>query len=198
MRTEEPPEEAADLGFPAFATSNTTRVAGADSIADAAGIALATFPTGGAVEGPNAVTLVPADDWAAGIAAASLVSDPIGAPILLTDDDELPELTADALASLAPAGSAETDNRQVFAIGSRAGPGGARSRRGSRARTPPRSAAEVARAARAADRGAARAPPDRELGRLGVRDAGGGLGGPLGRPGAVRAARLGAGRDAAR
>jgi hypothetical protein len=129
VRAEEPAEEPTDLGFPAFATSNTTRVAGADPIADAAGVALAAFPVAGAVEGPAAVTLVPADDWAAGIAAASLVSPPVGAPILLTDGEELPELTASALEALAPRGSAETGNRQVFAIGSAPEPDGARVQR---------------------------------------------------------------------
>jgi hypothetical protein len=40
-------EEAApgELGFPAFATRNTTRVGGADAIADAAGVAQAVFPS---------------------------------------------------------------------------------------------------------------------------------------------------------
>jgi ell wall binding domain 2 (CWB2) len=117
VRADEPPEEPTDLGFPAFATSNTTRVAGADSVAVAAGIALAVFPNAGGVDGPNAVTMVPADDWAAGIAAASLVSDPVSAPILLSEGDELPELTTLALDSLDPRGSAETDGRQAFAVG---------------------------------------------------------------------------------
>ena len=49
----EAPEEPADLGFPAFATRNTTRVAGEDSVANAAGVALATTPTGGVVKGPD-------------------------------------------------------------------------------------------------------------------------------------------------
>lgn len=124
VRTEEPPGEPTDLGFPAFATSNTTRVAGADSIAVAAGISLATFPSTGGVDGPNAVTIVPSDEWAAGIAAASLVGDPVGAPILLSDGDELPELTALALTSLDPRGASETDGRQAFAVGSAPEPEG--------------------------------------------------------------------------
>jgi ell wall binding domain 2 (CWB2) len=126
VRTEEPPEEPTDLGFPAFATSNTTRVAGADSAAVAAGVALAVFPSAGAVDGPNAVTVAPADDWAAGIAAASLVGDPVGAPILLSDGEELPELTALALDSLDPQGSAETDGRQAFTVGGAPEPDGLR------------------------------------------------------------------------
>ena len=126
VRTEEAPEAPADLGFPAFATSNTTRVAGADSVATAAAVALATFPSTAGAAGPNAVTLVPVDDWAAGVAAAALVATPVDAPILLTDGDELPELTEDALASLAPRGAPETQGRQVFAVGSAPEPQGAR------------------------------------------------------------------------
>ena len=120
----EAPEETEDLGFPAFATKNTTRVAGVDPIADAAGVALAVDPSTGGVPGPGAVTLVDAEDWAGGIAAASLVAEPVGAPILLSDGDELPELTASAIRALAPAGAPETDGRQVFAVGDAARPAG--------------------------------------------------------------------------
>ena len=118
------PEQPTDLGFPAFATKNTTRVAGADPIGDAAGSALAVYPSTGGVEGPDAVTLVDADDWQAGVAAASLVAAPVSAPILIGDGGELPELTATAIRSLAPAGSSETGGRQVFAIGDAPRPAG--------------------------------------------------------------------------
>jgi ell wall binding domain 2 (CWB2) len=118
------PAEPADVGFPEFATKNTTRVAGADPVADAAGVALAVYPSTGGVAGPDAVTLVDAGDWRAGVAAAALVAAPVDAPILLTDGDELPQLTADAIRSLAPAGSSETGGRQVFAIGDAAQPAG--------------------------------------------------------------------------
>jgi hypothetical protein len=118
------PQAAADLGFPAFATKNTTRVAGTDPVGDAAGVALAVYPSTGGVKGPAAVSLVEAADWPSGVAAASLTGPPIGAPVLLTGTDTVPELTADALRALAPSGSAATDERQIFAIGSAAAPGG--------------------------------------------------------------------------
>ena len=69
-----PEQQPEDLGFPAFATKNTTRVAGADPAADAAAVALAVHPSAGGVPGPDAVSLVDADEWPAGIAAASLVA----------------------------------------------------------------------------------------------------------------------------
>jgi hypothetical protein len=118
------PEETEDLGFPAFATKNTTRVAGADPIADAAAVALAVDPSTGGVQGPDAVTLVDAEDWPSGIAASSLVAAPVGAPILVTEGGEVPELTENAIRALGPEGSAETAGRQAFVIGSAASPGG--------------------------------------------------------------------------
>ena len=48
-RSAQPAEE---LGFPAFATKNTTRVGGSDPTADAAGVALATFPRRVGSSGP--------------------------------------------------------------------------------------------------------------------------------------------------
>ena len=123
---EQQPQTVEDLGFPAFATKNTTRVAGSDPVADAAGVALAVFPSTGGVEGPAAVTLVNGDDWASGIAAASLMAPPVGAPILITSSDATPDLTANALDALSPPGSAATDDHQAFAVGSAAAPSGLR------------------------------------------------------------------------
>jgi hypothetical protein len=121
---EQQPAAAEDIGFPAFATKNTTRVAGPDTAADAAGVALAVFPSTGGVERPVAVSLVENGDWPAGLAAASLVAEPIRAPILVTGSDETPEVTADALDALAPTGSAKTDRKQIFAVGSASAPSG--------------------------------------------------------------------------
>lgn len=127
QRVEADDEEAEDLGFPAFATKNTTRVSGADAVANAAAVALATHPSTGGLEGPAAVTMVDVEDWPGAIAAASLVADPISAPILFSDAGEVPELTASALAALAPKGSADTEDKQVFRIGDAAEPEGLRS-----------------------------------------------------------------------
>jgi hypothetical protein len=118
------PEPPVELGFPAVATANTTRVPGADPIADAAAAAIAVFPSAGGVPGPSAVTLVDAADWAAGVAATSLMGDPIRAPVLLTDSGEVPDVTADAIDALRPAGAPETDDRQAFRVGDAAKPDG--------------------------------------------------------------------------
>jgi hypothetical protein len=117
-------EAAARLGFPAFATKNTTRVGGVDPTADAAGVALATYPSAGGVESPVAVTLVGEDDWPVGIAASVLMAEPVRAPLLLSTSDGVPEETEQALAALAPEGGAQTDGAQVFALGEVEAPDG--------------------------------------------------------------------------
>ena len=111
------PEAAEQLGFPGFATQNTTRVGGSDPTAAAAGVALASYPALGGVGGPRLVVMVPADSWQAGLAAASLTARPIGAPILLGARGEIPGFTAEALNGLSPTGLKRGDGVQVVAIG---------------------------------------------------------------------------------
>lgn len=112
-------EEAAELGFPFAATKNTTRVGGGDAIADVAGVAGAVWPATGDTNRPNAVVLVDKDNWQGGVAASVLAGTTIGAPILLSDGDDLPAVTADTLDRLDPPGSDLTDDAQVIRIGSR-------------------------------------------------------------------------------
>lgn len=111
-------EQAADdLGFPSFATKNTTRVGGGDPVANAAAIARAVHPSPDPARRPKAVVLVDKDHWQAGVAAAALIAAPIGAPVLLTDGDELPAATKDAIDALNPTGSEEAGNAQVIRVG---------------------------------------------------------------------------------
>ena len=114
------------LGFPIFATKNTTRVGGADPIADAAGIARAVYPSASAATRPKAVTLVDVDDWRAAVAASVLMSGPIRAPILFGKGGDLPQASADALAALAPPGSEKAAGAQVIRVGNVARPKGLR------------------------------------------------------------------------
>lgn len=125
----EVPDTAEQLGFPGFATRNTTRISGSDPTIDAAGAALAAFPTGAGVKGPPAVTLVSAADWTNAIAAAPLVAQPIAAPMLLGEAGELPEFSADAIAALGPRGSRRTRGAQVLAVGDVDVPDGLETRR---------------------------------------------------------------------
>ena len=108
---------AEQLGFPAGATRNTIRVGGADAIADAAGVASALFPATGSSDRPTAVVLVDAEDWQTAIAAAVLAGPPIGAPLLLSEGDELPAVSDDTLQRLDPKGSDLSKDAQVIRIG---------------------------------------------------------------------------------
>jgi hypothetical protein len=110
------------LGFPVFATKNTTRVSGADPVANAAGVAQAVFPSRSEDTRPSAVVLVDQDDWRASIAAGQLMAPPLRAPVLLTEGAELPEATADALDKLRPTGSDAAGDAQVIRIGDVAEP----------------------------------------------------------------------------
>jgi putative cell wall-binding protein len=116
------PEASQDLGFPSFATKNTTRIGGADPIADAAGVARAVFPATSPETRPSAVALIDARDWRAGIAGAVLASTPIRAAVLLSNGPELPEATRAALAALAPTGAKSIGGAQVVRVGNVARP----------------------------------------------------------------------------
>lgn len=105
------------IGFPTIATKNTTRVDGADPIANAAGIALAEYPSAAPGTHPEAVVLAPTDDWQAAIASSVFAAAPIRAPILLSDSGSLPPATSEALGQLAPSGSGSAGGAQVIAVG---------------------------------------------------------------------------------
>jgi hypothetical protein len=150
----------AGLGFPAVATSNTTRVGGPDPASSAAGVALATYPSTDAAQRPAAVALVDAADWQGAIAASMLMAAPLGppsgvpkrtakgapagAPLLISAADGVPEPTSEALEALDPRGSSGTGGAQVFAIGDAAVPGDLRTKRIPQAAGPAAGAAAIA------------------------------------------------------
>jgi putative cell wall binding repeat protein len=113
---------AQQLGFPVSATRNTTRVSGSDAIADAAGIASALFPAGDASTRPPAVVLTDKDDWQGAIAAGALGAAPIRAPILLTDGDSIPAVTAQTLDRLKPKGITVPNPAQAILVGDKTPP----------------------------------------------------------------------------
>ncbi|HET7590634.1 MAG TPA: cell wall-binding repeat-containing protein [Solirubrobacterales bacterium] len=119
------PAPAEALSFPAFATNNTTRIGGSDPTSNAAGAALAVFPSVTEAQRPAAVTLASEEDWAGAIAASVLMAPPLRAPILFSTPDELPEDSEEALRALDPQGSRASGGAALFAIGSVALPGGA-------------------------------------------------------------------------
>ena len=82
------------LGFPVFATKNTTRVGGADPVADAAAVAQAVYPV--ALGGHPARRRSCSSTRTTGGRASpprSSPPPPLGAPVLFTEGDELPPAT---------------------------------------------------------------------------------------------------------
>jgi hypothetical protein len=112
-----PASASAGIGFPVLATKNTTRVSGVDPINDAAGVALAVFPSVAPGTHPSAVTIAPTDDWQAAIASSVLMASPIGAPVLLSGSGALPPATTNALNLLAPTGESSLAGAQVIRVG---------------------------------------------------------------------------------
>ncbi len=110
-------EAAADLGFPDFATANTTRVGSADPVATAAAVALAVYPARDADTRPAAVALADTSDWRVAASAAQLMAPPLRAPLLLSDGGELPPASEQALGRLIPSGSKELGGTQVVRLG---------------------------------------------------------------------------------
>ena len=111
---------AEQLGFPGFATKNTTRIGGGDSAAVAAGAALRPSRR-------RAGSRAPRRAWSARRTGPP-ASRPRcswrrrSAPVLVSGADEVPELTSTAIVALGPQGSFETDDAQAFAIGDVATP----------------------------------------------------------------------------
>jgi hypothetical protein len=121
-------QAAQGLGFPSFATKNTTRVGGGDAIADAAAVARAVYPavTGGTR--PAAVTLVDQRDWRSAVAASVFMSRPVRAPVLFAKGKDLPAASSAALEALGPKGSRALSGAQVIRVGDVAKPDGFKTR----------------------------------------------------------------------
>jgi len=116
-------EAAEELGYPSFATNNTTRVGGSDPATIAAAVTLAVFPSATPAQRPTSVTVVDEDDWQGAVAAAVLMAEPLRSPLLVSAGGNLPEPTEQALAALGPRGSIESGGAQAFVIGDAATPG---------------------------------------------------------------------------
>lgn len=110
------------LAASGLATKNTTRLGGENAVADAAAVALATYPGLTPATRPRTVVVVNDRDWAAALAASALASAPLRAPLLYSEGDSLPSLTAQALAALKPTGDPALGGAQVIAVGTGAVP----------------------------------------------------------------------------
>jgi hypothetical protein len=120
----EQPAAAQRLGFPVFATKNTTRVGGADPVADAAAVSQAVYPATSEANRPAVVALSDAGDWRTALAASVLMAAPLRAPLLFSQGHGLPAATADALRALRPVGSRAAGGARVISVGGAPHPGG--------------------------------------------------------------------------
>ncbi|MEA2154345.1 MAG: hypothetical protein QOE11_485 [Solirubrobacteraceae bacterium] len=120
-----PSQGRANLGFPEFATKNTTRVPGSGATQIASAVLRAVYPD--PARRPDAITLVDGGDWRVAVAAAALMAPPFNAPSLFTNGTDLPAATSSTLKALAPQGSAAAGNAQVIRIGNVAKPAGLKS-----------------------------------------------------------------------
>jgi hypothetical protein len=114
---EAPIQSAEELGYPGFATDNTTRVGGSDAATIAAASALAVFPSTTAKQRPAAVTIVGEQGKPAAVIAAAasvMMAPPVRAPLLFTSSKGLPTVSVAALEALDPQGSAATDGVAAF------------------------------------------------------------------------------------
>jgi putative cell wall binding repeat protein len=116
------------LGFPLVATRNTTRISGPDPVEDAAAAALATHPPAPEAAQLEAVTLVPDDDWQAGIAASVLAGPPLRLPVLISQHGAVPDATTQALAQLDPKGGGASGDIAVYSADGASVPSGLKSR----------------------------------------------------------------------
>ncbi len=91
-------------GAPSLATRNTVRIPGSDPSANAAAAAIAAYPSSSSFTRPTAVAVVDRDDWRSAIAMSVLAAAPVNAPLLLSDTDEMPDVTESAMSALEPTG----------------------------------------------------------------------------------------------
>ena len=142
-------------GAVSVATRNTTRLGGADVAADAAAVARAVYPGLTPTTRPQAVVLVDQHDWPAALSASVLASAPIGAPILFSEGETLPEVSRQTLEAMRPLGAPTLGGAQVIRIGTSAALPAGYLARPLRAGTPALTATNVEQLLVKLDRGSA-------------------------------------------
>jgi hypothetical protein len=108
-------------GVAGISTKNTTRLGGGDPAEDAAAVARAVYPGLTPATRPQAVAVVDEDDWPAALAASSLASAPLAAPLLYAEGGTVPDASEQALRAMRPTGAAALGGAQVVAVGAGAG-----------------------------------------------------------------------------
>ncbi|HEX4629005.1 MAG TPA: hypothetical protein VH137_09470, partial [Gemmatimonadales bacterium] len=98
----------------------TTRVGGADTTADAAAVARLVYPGLTPSTRPRAVVVVDRRNWSAALAASSLSSAPLRAPLIYSDGNSMPQISRQTIEAVRPTGSPALGGAQVIRIGTSA------------------------------------------------------------------------------
>ncbi len=105
-------------GAASLTTRNTTRLGGVDIAADAASVARTVYPALTPATRPVLVLLVDRANWPAALAASVLAGAPLGAPLLFSHGNTLPDVSRETLEALAPTGAPTLGGVQVLQLGS--------------------------------------------------------------------------------
>jgi hypothetical protein len=110
----------AEQGAVSVVTGNTSRIGGSDAASDAAAVARSIYPGLTRSSRPGAVVLVDEGSFETALAASSLASIPLNAPLIFSSGDSLPGVSSEAIDDLHPLGASSLGGIQVIRVGSSA------------------------------------------------------------------------------
>jgi hypothetical protein len=110
----------AEQGAVSVVTGNTSRIGGSDPASDAAAVARSVYPGLTRSSRPEAVVVVDEGSFQTALAASSLASTPLNAPLLFSSGGSLPGVSSEAIESLHPLGAASLAGAQAISVGSSA------------------------------------------------------------------------------
>ncbi len=96
----------AEQGAVSVVTGNTSRIGGSDAASDAAAVARSIYPGLTPMSRPEAIVVVDEGSFQTALAASSLASIPLNAPLLFSSGGSLPGVTSEAIENLHPHGAA--------------------------------------------------------------------------------------------
>jgi len=110
----------AEQGAVSVVTGNTSRIGGSDAASDAAAVARSIYPGLTPSSRPQAIVVVDEGSFQTALAASSLASIPLNAPVLFSSGGSLPGVSSEAIENLHPHGAASLGGAQVIRVGSSA------------------------------------------------------------------------------
>ena len=117
----------AEQGAVSVVTGNTSRIGGSNAASDAAAVARSVYPGLTPSSRPEAIVVVDEGSFQTALAASSLASSPLNAPLIFSSGGSLPGVSSEAIESLHPLGAASLGGAQVIRVGSSvSAPGGLR------------------------------------------------------------------------